>query len=247
MKQTPKDDGFIGILSFFGNKHTIIRRIQMGFFDDFKEDLSQAVGEINAAGEEESSEKGIEGFPDTMGDGIQETLNLSEMIEKETEAVMDEAPAPELSFDFDAIPAEESAAAPEEIPEELPAEEPVEEEAILEEELPVEEPVQEEVLLEEELPIEEPVMEEELSAEEPVEEEAVLEKELPAEEPVEEEPVMEEELSVEEPVMEEELPAEEPVPEEELPVEEPAAEEAPIRKQQLNRSPSQSRLLRKQQ
>ena len=200
----------------------------MGFFDDFKEDLSQAVGEINAAGEEESSEKGIEGFPDTMGDGIQETLNLSEMIEKETEAVMDEAPAPELSFDFDAIPAEESAAAPEEIPEELPAEEPVEEEAILEEELPVEEPVQEEVLLEEELPIEEPVMEEELSAEEPVEEEAVLEKELPAEEPVEEEPVMEEELSVEEPVMEEELPAEEPVPEEELPVEEPAAEEAPI-------------------
>ena len=87
----------------------------MGFFDDFKEDLSQAVGEINTAGEEEIGEKGIEGFPDTMGDGIQETLNLSEMIEKETEAVMDEAPAPELSFDFDAVP-EEAVAVNEEAP-----------------------------------------------------------------------------------------------------------------------------------
>ena len=185
----------------------------MGFFDDFKEDLSQAVGEINTAGEEEIGEKEIEGFPDTMADGIQETLNLSEMIEKETEAVMDETPAPELSFDFDAVP-EEAAAVNEEAPvqEELPPEEPAAEEAPVEEEISVED-----------LPIEEPVMEEELTEEEPVTEE-----ELPAEEPV-----ITEELPAEEPVMEEELPAEEPameeaVPLEERPVEEAVAEEAPL-------------------
>ena len=58
----------------------------MGFFDDFKEDLSQAVGEINAAAEEGKAE-GDQAFPESLEDGVQETLNLSEMIEKETESV----------------------------------------------------------------------------------------------------------------------------------------------------------------
>ncbi len=181
----------------------------MGFFDDFKEDLSQAVGEINTAGEEEIGEKGIEGFPDTMGDGIQETLNLSEMIEKETEAVMDEAPAPELSFDFDAVPGEEAAASEEiPIPEELPLEEPAAEEAPAEEEISVEDLPIEEPVLEEELSEEEPQMEEELPAEEPA-----MEEELPAEEPVPEEAPAEEEVSTELPVSEEAHVEEEAGPE----------------------------------
>ena len=66
----------------------------MGFFDEFKEDLSQAVGELNAAGTKEEGDSADTLIPETVEEGVQESLNLSEMIDK----------IPEPVFDFDTEP-----------------------------------------------------------------------------------------------------------------------------------------------
>ena len=66
----------------------------MGFFDEFKEDLSQALGELNAAGTKEEGDSADTLIPETVEEGVQESLNLSEMIDK----------IPEPVFDFDTEP-----------------------------------------------------------------------------------------------------------------------------------------------
>lgn len=224
----------------------------MGFFDEFKEDLSQAVDEINTAGANgnpdgdpvpettaDSAEVPVDltfeaDLPEAAEEGVQESLNLSEMMEKEPEVPEE---TPEFSFEvkpgeadmtFEAEPAPISESVMEAaegiFAEETPAEEPAAEEPVAEEPA-FEEPAAEEPVMEEPV-MEEPVMEEPAAIEEPAAEEpAVFEEPAAAEEPVAEEPVFEEAAPAEEPAFEEpEATEEEPVTGETVP-EEPVMEE----------------------
>ncbi len=175
---------------------------RMGFFDDFKEDLSQAVDELNIeAGKDEAKEEDLS--------------SLSEMIEKQTEEVINKDPE-QLSLDLTGLEAEEPVLDEEGEDVETPvfdfkgAEEPapVEEEipVSLEEEIPI--PEEEPAPVEEEIPVS---LEEEIPVSE--EEPAPIEEEIPVSE---EEPApIEEEIPV---PVEDEIPAEEeaPLPEEEI-------------------------------